>query len=82
MADTSLAKDETRILETASDIQERRNQVLGRFVTTLYNFSPLLSLTLCWYLYKYLDFLCIWSFLIELYKLAKILCRCLTINLL
>lgn len=32
MADTSVVKDETHILETAGDIQERRNQVLGRLV--------------------------------------------------
>ncbi|XP_067948494.1 spectrin alpha chain-like isoform X2 [Watersipora subatra] len=30
MTDTSV-KDETRILETAADVQERRNQVLGRY---------------------------------------------------
>lgn len=32
MADVSVVKEEGRILETAADIQERRQQVLGRSV--------------------------------------------------
>lgn len=36
MADTaSLVKDEGRILETAADIQERRGQVLGKWVASI-----------------------------------------------